>query len=219
MSPRPPLIQGGGRFFAPVCPLLFYDVDQIIVSLDQLTLQHPSARGAGEDFLFERSIAEDGIRFPLVVTSLGPKLYLVLDGERRLAVLKALIERSGKSNRDARAVDCLLVDAKTDRERAFWRFVSNMHRPLDEDEAALLRPLVFGAESSVTPGCASVAPTSNLQAVDRMDSIITGLMNRRSAIRSSGRLIEAIEITRLYVLGHCGFQEAMDRMRKDLGDS
>jgi hypothetical protein len=164
-----------------------------------------------DDVSIERSIAEHGIFTPLFVSPIAEKLFEVIDGERRLCFARNLHAR-GKLSAGFRMIPCQVIETTSDREKALWRVLCNLHSGLASEElddlsrkAGILLP-VYRHDGKEPAGAGPSGLT-------RIGDLLHGLAERKNAIRSSRRTMEALEITRDYVAGAISHQEAMNRLR------
>ncbi len=179
--------------------------------LAQLTLARPEPRRAPDDIGLERLIAQHGIKPPILVTPLSDKLFDVIDGERRVALARDLSAR-GKLASALHFVPCLVVTIQSPQERALWRLLFNLHHPICSEEREQLFGSVgvagIGAKPSLALGGGGATPLRTIL------DLQNGVCDRRGAIRGARRMMEILEVARVYSSGGVSFQEAMDLLRR-----
>lgn len=177
--------------------------------LAQLTLQRPTARKADDDVYVEKCIGQHGILKPLMVCPLAPSVFEVVDGERRVAFARRLVER-GRFATAFQVVPCFVLTLSTPAEKALWRLVSNLHTGLPSGELAQLSKV---AGDQAAGWKAAGSECTDMDAVTRINDVLHGLVERRNGIRSARRIMDVLAITRDYVMGGTSLQDAMDALR------
>ena len=183
--------------------------------LAHLCLRRPEPRTIDDPLALERSIAGNGILFPVVVRAVAEQVYEVIDGEVRVFKAKLLQERGSLPNGFLQ-VPGLLVRAPTEPERALWRLMANMHHGLPDDELEeLIRAVGLPSASGQPP---RKADRSDARPPPALDDLLFEISIRRHAMRSSRRMIRMLEVVRDFSDAAISLPEAVEGLRLSAGD-
>jgi hypothetical protein len=180
-------------------------------SLSQLCLRRPEPRPIAEPLVLERSIARNGILFPVLVRPCGDRLFEVIDGEVRVFMGKLLSERATLVAGGA-TVPCLVVDAPTEHQRALWRLNANMHHALPADEFLDL----CRAAGLPAPQAKPAAAIGNGQ--PNINDLLFEISIRRNGLRYARRMLRIIEAVRDFRDGTIGLPDTVEALRLSAGE-
>jgi len=191
-------------------------VEKVKLKLSQLCLRRPTPRKTSSDPELERSIIEDGILFPPLIRKLSDDVFEVIDGERRVGIAKDTHQR-GRLKKEHEKVVCVVIEAPTNADVAYWRLVANLHNNLPSEEVTFLYeqigqiPLPIADHPEKFQGMGRY--------MDGLNDLIIGIARRKGSIRGSRRILMILEAIRDHFLYSLQVPETLARIRNAEGDA